>query len=69
MWEDTSGLLWTVTTMPSPDWKARGDKSRRFERYNTMIEVIDPSKGTLLASHQVDAMVLANTQMRPGANT
>src|SRR5690606_10267503 len=38
IWEDDRGFLWTVTVVPSPTWRRKGQNSARFERYNSIIE-------------------------------
>ncbi len=62
MWEDSTGLLWTQLKVAAREWHPLSQKeiARRHdapfqlgeydEFFDTVIEVIDPAKGTLLAS-------------------
>jgi hypothetical protein len=63
---DAEGLLWTFTHVPRTNWKAGVTPSKtagqfRFDghrAYDTMIEVLDPLKGHLLASRRLDGYVI-----------
>jgi hypothetical protein len=59
IWEDTTGLVWTLTLVPSPawtpgpsfaDWRAGQLLDTGRERLNTLIEAFDPANGKLVAS-------------------
>jgi hypothetical protein len=69
LWEDAGGLLWTMTPVAAKDWKA-GPTFAEWraagmpslgppgEKLDTMIEVLDPAAGRLVAFLRVDQYVV-----------
>lgn len=70
--EDSAGLVWVFTSVPSKTWAAAWEDSRKqilrggevitrgiaFEKlYSTMIEVIDPREGRVVARQLIDGYV------------
>ena len=63
LWEDSSGRLWVLVTRSDGQWsRAAGPRIEgvvtapdRNLFYDTVVEVIDPNTGALLASRRVDA--------------
>jgi hypothetical protein len=61
LWDDRDGLLWTGTLVPSRSWQPTKDSNRALpinERYETVIEVLDPKAGALVTSLRVRQMVV-----------
>jgi hypothetical protein len=63
--EDVRGRLWIASRVPSPDWTKyptenvpnRGQVESP-KRYNTMLELIDPSTGKTLASQRLQKKIM-----------
>ncbi len=63
LWEDGEGLLWVVVIVPDPDWRVGLRRAPGGSGYlpilnqyhDTMIEVISPSSGEVLAAARLDA--------------
>jgi hypothetical protein len=68
IWEDADGLLWTVARVKAPSWRpgpsfqdwraGKGKPQPVHESFDTIIEVIDPATGKLIASLRVDPFVI-----------
>ncbi len=68
---DPSGRIWVYSLMPDPNWRrALGPKRLMGGReiypvtdidryYDTLVEIIDPASGRLVASHRVDPALTA----------
>lgn len=69
--EDANGLLWTAVIVPQPNWRDGVREARRSEGgylthavdtysqvWDTVVEVIDPAEGTVLARWQLDELAL-----------
>ncbi len=74
LWEDRSGMLWTVTMVPSPDWEENRGKVRNiyasYENhelfYDAIIETIDPASGDRIASARLRNVPGEITVAAPG---
>jgi hypothetical protein len=61
--EDTTGHLWVTVHLPNPRWVASSGPSRvatagDYDRlYESLLEVIDPNSGRLIASARLPGMV------------
>jgi hypothetical protein len=68
--QDSSGLLWSVVRVADARWKEVWDENvarhqdagmiqdeDRIRYFDTVIEVMDPAKGELVATHRVDAVL------------
>jgi hypothetical protein len=75
--EDADGLLWLVFHVPQTDWSPRRAPSRAEPRHgmpmtewnqyvDTLIEVIDPRSGRLLATRRFDPII--NSYLTTGDN-
>ena len=69
IWEDDAGVLWTATIVTSVSWTpgptiaawraaGRPPSSPPQERWDTILEAIDPTTGALLAGTRVGAFVV-----------
>jgi hypothetical protein len=65
IWEDSDGLLWVAIRVAAPDWKRaavmRGDLLVNIADhdafFDTILEVIDPRRGEVLAGTRVDPWI------------
>lgn len=58
IWVDEEGLLWTASWIQDPAWEAPRDESLAEEDpsriWDTMVEVLDPASGELVAQRRFD---------------
>jgi hypothetical protein len=68
--EDKTGLLWTLTTVPDREWRPRTlpdapgggtytPDSLRHKLNDSVLEVIDPHRGVVLATRTFDTVFMA----------
>ena len=68
--EDTAGRLWTLTTVPDRDWQPRTlpaapgggtytPDSLRHKLHDSVLEVIDPARGEVLATRTFDTLFMS----------
>lgn len=57
---DEAGLLWVFAAVPDADWAPPAPQTRPFPgtMYDTVVEVVDPTDGSLLARSSFDDLVI-----------